>query len=113
MNNIACLVLSALPRVQAFSRFLMKDGKVKQSPFFSSLSVAAGFPVFLFPAVLDHVMSFLLLYGATRYISWSDSHEVTTFLTLDNVLDPCLYGLLGLVRRIYTLGCTDWFVSSK
>ena len=41
--------------------------------------VAAGFPVFLFPALLDHVMSFLLLYGVTRYISWNDSHEVTTF----------------------------------
>ena len=34
MNNIACLVLSALPRVQAFSRFLMKDGRVKHLPFF-------------------------------------------------------------------------------
>ena len=97
MNNIAYLVLSALPRVRAFSRFLMKDGKVKHSPFFSSLSVAAGFPVSLFPALLDHVMSFLLLYGATRYISWSDSHEVTTFLTLDNV---------------YILVCTDCLVLS-
>ena len=35
MNNIACLVLTALPRVQAFLRFLMKDGKVKHSLFFS------------------------------------------------------------------------------
>jgi len=34
MNNIACLVLTALPRVQAFLRFLMKDGKVKHSLFF-------------------------------------------------------------------------------
>ena len=31
MNNIACLVLTALPRVQAFLTFLMKDGKVKHS----------------------------------------------------------------------------------
>ena len=60
-----------------------------------------------FPPFLDHVMSFLLLYGVTRCISWSDSHEVTTFLTLDNVYILCLYGLLGLVGRIYTLGCTD------
>ena len=34
MNNIACFVLTALPRVQAFLRFLMKDGKVKHSLFF-------------------------------------------------------------------------------
>ena len=34
MNNIARLVLTALPRVQAFLRFLMKDGKVKHSLFF-------------------------------------------------------------------------------
>ena len=59
--------------------------------------VAAGFPVLLLPALLDHVMSFLLLYGVTRYLSWSDSHEVTTFLTLDNV---------------YILLCTDCLVLS-
>ena len=57
----------------------------------------AGFLVFLFPALLDHAMSFLLLYGVTRYITWSDSHEVTTFLTLDNV---------------YILVCTDSSVLS-
>ena len=34
MNNIARFVLTALPRVQAFLRFLMKDGKVKHSLFF-------------------------------------------------------------------------------
>ena len=45
---------------------------------------------------------FLLLYGVTRCISWSDSHEVTTFLTLDTEdIYSCLYGLLCLVRRIY------------
>ena len=58
--------------------------------------VAAGFPVFLFPALLDHVMS-LLSYGVTRCNSWSDSHEVTTFLMLDNV---------------YILVCTDCSVLS-
>ena len=57
----------------------------------------ARFLVFLFPALLDHAMSFLLLYGVTRYITWSDSHEVTTFLTLDNV---------------YILVCTDSSVLS-
>ena len=40
---------------------------------------------------------FLLLNGVTRCISWSDSHEVTTFLTLDNV---------------YILVCTDCLVLS-
>ena len=40
---------------------------------------------------------FLLLYGVTRYTSWSYSHEVTTFLTLDNV---------------YILVCTDCLVFS-
>ena len=34
MNNIARLVLTALPRMQAFLRFLMKDGKVKHSLLF-------------------------------------------------------------------------------
>ena len=34
MNNIARFVLTALPRVQAFLRFLMKDGKVKTFAFF-------------------------------------------------------------------------------
>ena len=37
------------------------------------------------------------MYGVTRCISWSDSHEVTTFLTLDNV---------------YILVCTDCLVLS-
>ena len=41
MNNIACFVLTALPRVQAFLRFLMKDGKVKHSHFFSFSSVSS------------------------------------------------------------------------
>ena len=36
MNNIARFVLTALPHVQAFLRFLMKDGKVKHSLFFLS-----------------------------------------------------------------------------
>ena len=40
---------------------------------------------------------FLLLYGVTRYTNWSYSHEVTTFLTLDNV---------------YILVCTDCLVFS-
>ena len=38
-----------------------------------------------------------MLYGVTRYTSWSYSHEVTTFLTLDNV---------------YILVCTDCLVFS-
>ena len=37
------------------------------------------------------------MYGVTRCISWSDSHEVTKFLTLDNV---------------YILVCTDCLVLS-
>ena len=52
---------------------------------------------FLFPAVFGLRDEFLLLYGVTRYTSWSYSHEVTTFLTLDNV---------------YILVCTDWLVFS-
>ena len=43
MNNIAYLVLTALPRVQAFLRFLMKDGKVKHSHFFFSFSSVSSF----------------------------------------------------------------------
>ena len=38
-----------------------------------------------------------MLYGVTRYTSWSYSHEVTTFLTIDNV---------------YILVCTDCLVFS-
>ena len=64
-------------------------------------------PCFLVSRPFRSRDEFLLLYGVTRCISWSDSHEVTTFLTLDNVYILCFYGLLGLVRRIYTLGCTD------
>ena len=41
MNNIACFVLTALPRVQAFLRFVMKDGRLKHSLFFSFLSVSS------------------------------------------------------------------------
>ena len=44
---------------------------------------------------------------------WSDSHEVTTFERLTTYIYPCLYGLAGLVRRIYTLVCTDWFALSE
>ena len=81
MNNIACLVLSVLPRVQAFSRLLMIDGKVKHSPFFSSLSVAAGSPVFLFPALLDHVMSFFVVvrsYSIYQLERFTRSNDVFT-----------------------------------
>ena len=41
INNIACFVLTALPRVQAFLRILMKDGRLKHSLFFSFLSVTS------------------------------------------------------------------------
>ena len=36
INNNACFVLTALPRVQAFLWFLMKDGRLKHSLFFLS-----------------------------------------------------------------------------
>ena len=42
------------------------------------INVAAGFPVFLFPALLEHVMSFFCS-AKLLDISWRDSHEVTTF----------------------------------
>ena len=47
MNNIACFVLTALPRVQAFLRFLMKDGKVNHSLFFSFLSISSFVSLYL------------------------------------------------------------------
>ena len=47
MNNIARLVLTALPRVQDFLRFLMKDGKVKHSLFFSFSSVSSFVSLYL------------------------------------------------------------------
>ena len=42
------------------------------------INVGAGFPVFLFPALLDHVMSFFCSMKLLNII-WSDSHEVTMF----------------------------------
>ena len=54
-------------------------------------------PCFLVSRPFRSRDEFLLLYGVTRCISWSDSHEVTTFLTLDNV---------------YILVCTDCLVLS-
>ena len=47
MNNIARFVLTALPLVQAFLRFLMKDGKVKHSLFFSFSSVSSFVSLYL------------------------------------------------------------------
>ena len=47
--------------------------------------VAAGFPVFLFPALLDHVMSFLVVvrsYSIYQLERFTRSNDV---LTLDNV----------------------------
>ena len=59
-------------------------------------------PCFLVSRPFRSRDEFLLLYGVTRCISWSDSHEVTTFLTLDTEdIYSCLYGLLCLVRRIH------------
>ena len=49
MNNIACFVLTALPRVQAFLRFLMKDGRLKHS-----LSFFFPFRYLLGLALLDN-----------------------------------------------------------
>ena len=43
------------------------------------INVVAGFPVFLFPALLDHVTSCFFLSTKLLDISWSDSHEVTMF----------------------------------
>ena len=55
---------------------------------------------------------FLLVNGVTRCISWSDSHEVTTFLTFDNVYILVCTDCFVL-SAVYILGCTDWFVSSN
>ena len=60
--------------------------------------VAAGFPVFLFPTLLDHVMSFLVVvrsYSIYQLERFTRSNDV---LTLDNE---------------YVLVCTDWLVSSE
>ena len=54
-------------------------------------------PYFLVSRPFRSRDEFLLLYGVTRYISWSDSLEVTTFLKLDNV---------------YIFVCTDCLVLS-
>ena len=67
MNNIACLVLTALPRVQVFWRFLMKYGKVKHSPFFS-LSVSSFVSLYLIIQLKYHEN-----YGErlrTRQVNW-------------------------------------------
>ena len=64
----------------------------------SRLPMCCGWvPCFLVSRPFRSRDEFLLLYGVTRCISWSDSHEVTTFLTLDNV---------------YILVCTDCLVLS-
>ena len=60
--------------------------------------VAAGSPVFLFPTLLDHVMSFLVVvrsYSIYQLERFTRSNDV---LTLDNE---------------YVLVCTDWLVSSE
>ena len=74
--------------------------------------VAAGSPVFLFPALLDHVMSFVVVRSYSMYQLERFTRSNDVFNAWQRIY-PCLYGLLGLVRRIYTLGCTDRFVSSK
>ena len=61
--------------------------------------VAAVFPVFLFPTILDHVMGFLL-YEVTGYIILERFTRSNDVLTLDDVY-------------IYILVCTDWFVLSN
>ena len=48
------------------------------------LGVAAVFPVFLFPAILDHVMGFLL-YEVTGYIILERFTRSNDVLTLDDV----------------------------
>ena len=67
----------------------------EKSHFFSKCCGWA--PCFLVSRPFRSRDEFLLLYGVTRYISWSDSLEVTTFLKLDNV---------------YILVCTDCLVLS-
>ena len=75
--------------------------------------VAAGFPVFLFPALLDHVMSFFVVvrsYSIYQLERFTRSNDV---LTLDNVyiplfvrtawscptcMYPWLYGLVCFVQ---------------
>ena len=67
------------------------------------LGVAAVFPVFLFPAILDHVMGFLL-YEVTGYIILERFTRSNDVLTLDDVyiyIYPCLYGLVCIVQRVY------------
>ena len=67
---------------------------------------------FLFPAILDHVMSFVVVRSYSMYQLERFTRSNDVFNAWQRIY-PCLYGLLGLVRRIYTLGCTDWFVLFK
>ena len=78
----------AMQRIQRFVDY-------EQSLFF--FKCCGWAPCFLVSRPFRSRDEFLLLYGVTRYISWSDSLEVTTFLKLDNV---------------YILVCTDCLVLS-
>ena len=96
----------AMQRILRLERFL----NYEQSLFFSKC--CGWVPCFLVSHPLRSRDEFLLLYGVTRCISWSDFHEVTTFLKLDNVYilvctdclvfstysDPWLYGLVCFVQ---------------
>ena len=77
-----------MQRIQSFVDY-------EQSLFF--FKCCGWAPCFLVSCPFRSRDEFLLLYGVTRYTSWSYSHEVTTFLTLDNV---------------YILVCTDCLVFS-
>ena len=68
----------------------------EQSLFF--FKCCGWVPCFFVPRPFRLRDEFLLLYGVTRYISWSDSHKVTTLLRLDNV---------------YIHVCTDYLVLSN
>ena len=76
-------------------------------------SFAAGLPVFLFPRPFRSRDEFFVV--VRRY----SIYQLRRFTRSSDVFNawhriyPCLYRLLGLVRRIYILVCTDWFVSSK
>ena len=63
------------------------------------INVVAGFPVFLFPALLDHVTSFFFLVVRSYLISVGAIHT----------RQLCF----NAWQRIYILFCTDWLVLSE
>ena len=60
--------------------------------------VAAGYPVFLFPVLLDHVMSFLVARSHSIY-------HIGAIHTKE--------GRFNAWQRIHILVCTDWLVLSE